>query len=63
MFEEYGEVLVDELGLSVEGLWEHFFGSHASAIRGVHIEHDHAMHNIRLALCLRIVPLTKPSFS
>ena len=47
MFEHYNTTLVDELGFSQAGLWEYFHGPHASAIRTIHVEQDHAVNNIR----------------
>ena len=37
----------DELGFSTDLLWDYFHGPHASAIRTIHVEQDHAVNNIR----------------
>ena len=49
IFDKFSSTLVDELGFSVDGLWNYFYNSHTNAIRGVHVEQDHALNNIRCA--------------
>ena len=47
LFDTYKDTLEDELGFSKSGLWDHFYGPHASTIRSTHVEQDHAVNNIR----------------
>ena len=48
VFDLYPQVLVNELGFSKDKLWDYFNRTHSTAIKGVHVEQDHAMNNIRL---------------
>ena len=47
IFDNFTETVEVELGFSKDGLWEYFHGPHASAIRSIHVEQDHAVNNIR----------------